>query len=134
VLGAGGALGKMLPLFKLGLGGRLGPGTQWMSWVALADEIAAIRFLLDHPVRGPVNLTAPNPVTNREFTKVLGSVVHRPTLVPVPKFGPKLLLGGELAQLLLFASQRVLPAALLEAGFEFRHPTLESALQELVAA
>ncbi|MDQ2649151.1 MAG: TIGR01777 family oxidoreductase [Actinomycetota bacterium] len=134
VLGAGGALGKMLPLFKLGVGGRLGPGTQWMSWVALADEVAAIRFLLEHPVRGPVNLTAPNPVTNREFTKVLGSVVHRPTLLPVPKFGPKLLLGGELAELLLFASQRVLPSALLEAGYQFRHPTLESALRDLVEA
>ena len=129
VLGAGGALGKMLPLFKLGIGGRLGSGDQWMSWISLVDEVAAIRFLLDHELRGPVNLTAPNPVTNRDFTKALASVVHRPAVLPVPKFGPKLLLGKELADLLLYGSQRVRPTVLTDAGFEFQEPDLEPALR-----
>lgn len=133
VLGAGGVLGKMLPLFKLGIGGRLGTGDQWMSWIAIDDEVAAIRFLLDHDVSGPVNLTAPNPVTNRDFTKALGAAVHRPAVVPVPKFGPKLLLGKELADLLLFGSQRILPEVLTDAGFEFRYPDLESALRNFLA-
>jgi uncharacterized protein (TIGR01777 family) len=133
VLGAGGVLGKMLPLFKLGIGGRLGTGDQWMSWIAIDDEVAAIRFLLEHDVRGPVNLTAPNPVTNRDFTKALGESVHRPAVVPVPKFGPKLLLGKELADLLLFGSQRVLPTVLTDAGFEFRYRDLESALSDFLA-
>jgi uncharacterized protein (TIGR01777 family) len=132
VLGEGGALRKMLPLFKLGIGGRLGSGDQWMSWISLADEVAAIRFLLDHAVAGPVNLTAPNPVTNRDFTKALGSALSRPAVLPVPKFGPKLLLGKELADLLLFGSQRVLPTVLTEAGFEFQHPDLEPALRAML--
>lgn len=132
VLGrGGGVLGRLLPLFKLGLGGRLGSGDQWMSWISLDDEVAAIRFLLEHDVRGPVNLTAPNPATNRELTKALASALRRPAVVAVPKFGPRLLLGRELADLLLFASQRALPAALDEAGFEFRHPTLGQAFAGL---
>jgi NAD dependent epimerase/dehydratase family enzyme len=104
-----------------------------MSWISLVDEVAAIRFLLDHDVRGPVNLTAPNPVTNQEFTTALGAALHRPAVVPVPKFAPKLLLGGELADLLLFGSQRARPTVLLEAGFEFRYPVLDDALVAMLA-
>jgi NAD dependent epimerase/dehydratase family enzyme len=103
-----------------------------MSWVSLADEVAAIRFLLEHEVAGPVNLTAPSPVTNEVFTKTLGRVLHRPTFLPVPSFGPKLLVGAELAQALLYDGQRVLPDALLDAGFEFRHTDLETTLHELL--
>jgi uncharacterized protein (TIGR01777 family) len=130
VLAAGaGALGKMLPLFKRGVGGRLGSGGQWFSWISLDDEVRAIRWLLDHDeVTGPVNLTAPNPVTNADFTRALGSAVHRPALVPVPKLGPRLLLGREMADNMLFASQRVVPSVLTERGFTFTHPTLPTAL------
>lgn len=128
----GGALAKLLPLFKFGVGGRMGSGKQWWSWISLDDEVGALRWLLDHDIAGPVNLTAPEPVTNREMTKVLGAVLHRPTLLPVPSFGPKLLLGGELAEALLFTSQRVLPAVLTEQGYPFAHPTLEVALRALL--
>lgn len=128
----GGALAKLLPLFRLGVGGRMGSGRQWWSWISLDDEVGAIRWLLDHDVTGPVNLTAPGPVTNAEMTKVLGRVLHRPTVVPVPSFGPKLLLGGELADSLLFTSQRVLPAVLEAQGYPFAHPTLEGALRALL--
>ncbi|MEZ5143544.1 MAG: TIGR01777 family oxidoreductase [Acidimicrobiales bacterium] len=128
----GGALAKTLPLFKAGLGGRMGSGTQWWSWISIDDEVAAIRWLLDHDVAGPVNLTAPAPVTNAEFTKVLGRVLGRPTVLPVPRFGPKLLLGGELAEQLLFASQRVQPTVLEDHGFTFAHRDLESALRAVL--
>jgi uncharacterized protein (TIGR01777 family) len=128
----GGALPKLLPLFRLGLGGRMGSGRQWWSWISLADEVGAIRFLLGGTVQGPVNLTAPAPVTNAEFTKVLARVLGRPALLPVPSFAPKLLRGPELAQELLFASQRVRPAVLEAAGYEFTHPDLEIALRELL--
>jgi len=128
-----GALAKMLPLFKLGLGGRFGDGGTWMPWIHLADEVGAIRFLLAHDdLSGAFNLTAPAPVTNAEFTKVLGKVLGRPTLLPVPKFGPKLLVGAELADELLFTSMRVEPAALLAAGFAFRYSDLESALRAVL--
>ena len=126
----GGALAKTLPLFRLGLGGRLGSGRQWWSWIGIEDEVGAIMFLLDAEVSGPVNLTAPHPVTNAEFTRVLGRVLGRPTLLPVPSFGPKLLLGSELAEQLLFTSARVLPEALTTAGYQFRTPDLEGALRE----
>lgn len=129
---AGGALAKLLPLFKLGLGGRMGSGRQWWSWISLDDEVAALRHLIDHEVSGPVNLTAPHPTTNAELTGVLGTVLHRPTLLPVPSFGPKLLMGGELAESLLFTSQRVLPAALEASGYPFAHPDLEGALRSLL--
>ena len=89
---AGGALPKLLPLFKIGLGGRYGSGAQWWSWITLNDEIRAIEWLLANDVRGPVNLTAPNPVTNRDFTRVLSVVLPRLALLPVPRFGPRLLL------------------------------------------
>ena len=130
--GTGGVLGKMLPLFRFGLGGKLGDGRQWMSWITLADHVRAMRFLLDHEVGGPVNLTAPAPVTNAAFTKALGTVLGRPTVVPVPRFGPRLLLGRALADELLFASQRVAPAVLGDAGFEFEAPELDGALRAVL--
>jgi uncharacterized protein (TIGR01777 family) len=129
----GGALKKMLPLFKLGIGGRFGKGDQWQSWISLHDEVAAIIHLLTADVSGPVNLTAPAPVTNADFARTLGSVLHRPAKVPVPSFGPKLLLGSELADALLFSGQRVLPAVLLQSGFEFQHATLDAALRAELA-
>jgi uncharacterized protein (TIGR01777 family) len=128
----GGALKKMLPLFKLGLGGRFGSGRQWMSWISIDDEVGAIDHLLTSDVRGPVNLTAPEPVRNAEFAKTLGSVLRRPSAVPVPEFGPKLLLGDEMAQALLFGGQRVEPAVLRADGYDFRHPQLEGALRALL--
>jgi uncharacterized protein (TIGR01777 family) len=130
--GTGGALAKMLPLFKLGLGGRMGAGRQWWSWIAIDDQVSAIRWLIDHEISGPVNATAPEPVTNAEFTRTLGAVLHRPTLVPVPSFGPKVLLGGDLADSLLFTSQRVLPTALVDSGFPFAHPRLDGALRHVL--
>lgn len=128
----GGVLAKQLPLFRVGLGGRIGNGRQYMSWIALDDEVAAIRFLLDHDMAGPVNLTAPTPVTNREFAEALGAALHRPTVVPVPGFGPKVLFGGELVDELLLAGQRVLPERLTDAGFEFSQPELLPALRALL--
>ena len=129
----GGALKKQLPLFKFGLGGKMGSGDQWQSWISIDDEVAAITHLLTSDTSGPVNLTAPKPVTNAEFTKTLGEVLHRPTILPIPKFGPKLLLGGELADNLLFTGQKVLPAVLDgDDGFTFQHPDLATALQALL--
>ena len=129
----GGALKKLLPLFKLGVGGKFGNGKQWQSWISIDDEIGAIEHLLTANVSGAVNLTAPNPVTNAEFTKVLASVLKRPAIVPVPTFAPKILLGGELADALLFTGQRVIPAALNASGYTFKHTTLESAFRSLLS-
>jgi uncharacterized protein (TIGR01777 family) len=129
----GGALKKMLPLFKLGAGGRFGSGTQWMSWISIDDEVAAIEHLLTSSVSGAVNLTAPGAVRNADFAKQLAAAVHRPALIPVPKFGPRLLLGSELADNLLFNGQRVAPRALLEDGYQFRHPELAAALEAVTA-
>jgi uncharacterized protein (TIGR01777 family) len=126
---AGGPLAKLLPLFRLGLGGRMGGGREWWSWITLTDEVRAIRFLLDHEVAGPVNLTAPGAVRNAELTTVLGRVLHRPTLLPVPSFGPKLLLGADLAHQLLFLSQHIEPRVLVAHGFTFEHPDIETALR-----
>ena len=128
----GGALAKMLPLFKLFVGGRFGNGKQWQSWISLPDEVGAIVHLITADVSGPVNLTAPNPVTNGEFATTLGSVLHRPTLLPVPRFGPALLLGGELADNLLYTGQKVLPRALLASGYSFQHDTLDAALRAVL--
>ncbi len=128
----GGALAKMLPLFRFGLGGRMGSGRQWWSWISMADEIGAIRWLIDHDISGPVDATAPNPVTNRDFTKALGTAMHRPTLAPVPSFGPKILLGSELADALLFTSARVLPGVLTSSGYSFAHPTIDDALRDVL--
>jgi uncharacterized protein len=128
----GGALKKQLPLFRLGVGGRIGSGTQYLAWITLHDEVAAIRFLLEHPTEGPVNLTAPNPVTNLTFTKALGRVLNRPTLLPVPTIGPKIVLGSEMTEELLLSSQRVLPSRLEAAGFEFTHREIEPALRAVL--
>ena len=128
----GGALKKLLPLFKLGAGGRMGSGRQWQSWISIDDEIGAIEHLLSASVSGPVNLTAPRPVTQAEFTKTLAHVLRRPSFVPVPSFGPKLLLGSELADALLFTGQRVLPEVLGASGYSFVHHDLESALRALL--
>jgi uncharacterized protein (TIGR01777 family) len=128
----GGALERMLPLFRLGLGGRMGSGRQWWSWITLPDEVRAIRWLLENDVSGPVNLTAPNPVTNAEFTRVLARVLHRPALIPIPRFGPSLVVGSELATALLFTSSRVVPSVLVEHGFRFEHAFLDEALTSLL--
>jgi uncharacterized protein (TIGR01777 family) len=128
----GGALPRMVSIAKLGALGKLGSGRQWMSWIALEDHVRAVRFLLEHPVSGPVNLSSPGPVINAVFTKALGRVLHRPTFLPVPRFGPKLLLGGELAETLLYESKRVLPEVLEQAGFEFHHPEIEEALTAIL--
>jgi uncharacterized protein (TIGR01777 family) len=128
----GGALKKQVPLFKLGLGGRFGNGHQWQSWISIDDEVGAITHLLSSDIHGAVNLTAPNPVTNIEFTATLAKVLHRPAVLPIPMFGPKLLLGSELVEALLLSSQRVLPTALQRSGYEFKHETLDSALREIL--
>ena len=128
----GGALEKILPLFKLGLGGRLGSGDQFWSWITLEDEVRAIRHLLESEVSGPVNLTAPEPETNHTLTTTLGEVLHRPTFLPVPRFGPKILLGGEATETFLYASQRVYPKVLEADGFTFTHPDLESGLRAIL--
>jgi uncharacterized protein (TIGR01777 family) len=130
----GGALPRMVRIAKLGVLGKIGSGQQWMSWITLRDHVRAMRFLLEHDVSGPVNLCSPGPVTNAVFTKALGRVLHRPTFVPVPGFGPRLLLGSELAETLLFESKRALPEKLLEADFEFEHDEVESALAAVLRA
>lgn len=128
----GGALKRQLPLFRLGLGGRLGPGTQWLPWISLEDEVAAITHLLTADLEGPVNLSAPEPVTNAEFTGVLGRVLGRPAVLPVPAFGPKLLLGGELVDEVVVSSARMLPERLGTSGFDFAFPDLEGALRAML--
>jgi uncharacterized protein (TIGR01777 family) len=128
VLGAdGGLLKPMLPLFRLGLGGPLGNGRQWMPWISLADELASIDFLLTAEVSGGVNLTGPAPVRNRDFARTLGRVLHRPALLPVPAFVLRLVIGEFGTEAL--RSQRVVPAALTRAGYQFQHADLESALR-----
>ncbi len=128
----GGALKKQLPLFKLGLGGKMGSGKQWQSWISLDDEVGAIVHLLNGTHAGPVNLTAPNPVTQAEFANTLARVLGRPAFLPIPSFGPKLLLGGELADNLLFTGQRILPKVLQATDYEFRHDTLEQSLRVIL--
>ncbi|MDF2182745.1 TIGR01777 family oxidoreductase [Neptuniibacter sp. CAU 1671] len=131
VMGNGGALSKMLPAFRFGLGGPIGSGQQWMSWIALEDHLRAINHLLTHPdASGAYNLTAPHAVRNSEFAQILGSVLHRPALLRMPPFVIKLML-GEGAELLL-EGQRVYPQRLLDAGFQFHHPTLETALKQVL--
>ncbi|MBM3827451.1 MAG: TIGR01777 family oxidoreductase [Actinobacteria bacterium] len=129
---AGGALKKLLPLFKLGAGGRMGSGRQWQSWISIDDEVSAIDHLLRTDVSGAVNLTAPTPTTQAEFTRVLAKVLKRPALLPVPSFGPRLLLGGELADALLFTGQKVMPGVLASSGYSFIHGDLETALRHLL--
>jgi uncharacterized protein len=128
----GGALARMLPPFRAGLGGRLGSGRQYVSWVALYDAVGAVRHAIRTPsLEGPVNVTAPHPVENREFTRILGKVLSRPAALPVPAFALRLAF-GEMADELLLAGTRAVPARLLDSGYEFRFPTLEGALRSLL--
>lgn len=128
----GGALGTTLPLFKLGAGGKVGSGKQWWSWVALDDVAGAlVHALEDEDVEGPVNVASPNPMTNAEYTKILGDVLNRPTFLPAPAPALRLAL-GEVADELLLASARVEPAKLRDTGYEFRYPELEGALRHLL--
>ena len=110
----------------------MGSGKQWQSWISIDDEVAAIDHLLTANITGAVNLTAPNPVTQAEFTKTLAKVLRRPSFLPVPSFGPKLLLGSELADALLFTGQKVMPEILQKSGYTFTHSTLEAALRSLL--
>lgn len=129
----GGALAKMLTPFKLGGGGIIGNGRQYWSWIGIDDVVDAIHHaLITDTLSGPVNAVSPNPVTNREFTKTLGRVLSRPTIVPLPGFVSKLVL-GEMANELLLSSSRVLPNRLQESGYEFRHATLENALRHTLS-
>ena len=133
VLGNGGALTRMLLPFRLGLGGRLGSGHHWMSWIHIDDTIELIRLAASNPsVRGPLNLTAPNPVRNREFTSALAQALHRPAVFPVPELAVRALF-GEMAGVIL-ASQRVLPKAALDLRYPFRFPHLAEALAAIVAS
>jgi uncharacterized protein (TIGR01777 family) len=128
----GGALKRMLPFFRAGLGGPVGAGAQWWSWVSLADVVSAYQLALRGDTAGPVNLAAPNPVTSRQFAKVLGRALRRPAVLPAPAFGIRLLFGQKGEEVLLFG-QRVLPARLLDAGFQFSAPTLDVALERALA-
>jgi uncharacterized protein (TIGR01777 family) len=132
VLGPGGLLGRLLPLFRLGLGGKLGNGRQYVPWISLRDEVDAIRFLLTAPVSGPVNLTGPAPVTNAEFTAALAAAVHRPAVLTVPRPALQLVL-GEFAPVGVLAGQRAVPSVLQAAGYVHRHPELATALQSALA-
>ena len=128
----GGALGSMLPPFKLGIGGRLGSGQQWMSWIAIDDVVAALLHLLEHDVSGPVNFTAPEPVRNRDFTRELGKALHRPTLFPVPSLALQVLYGKEMPEEALLSSARVAPQLLRSSGYEFQYPMLRPALEHVL--
>ena len=129
----GGALEQMLPAFKVGAGGRLGSGRQYMSWVALDDVLGALHEAIFTPsLQGPVNVTAPKPVTNKEFTEALGRALHRPTFLPVPKFGLYALLGKEAARELLLEGQRVVPERLLRYGFAFEHEAIQPTLKRML--
>lgn len=130
---AGGALAKQLVPFKLGLGGRLGSGRQYLPWISLADEVGAILFCLaDERMSGPVNLCAPEPVTNAEFTKTLGHLLHRPTLVPTPTPALKVLFGDDMVREMLLGGTRAVPTKLEDAGFPWLHPTLDVALRDIL--
>jgi len=124
-----GALGKMLTPFRMGIGGRIGDGKQWMSWIDIDDVVSGLKFVIESSVAGPVNFVAPNPVTNAEFTKTLGRVLSKPTFFPVPAFGARLAF-GEMGDALLLSSQRVKPGVLQD----FAYPTLDSALRHLLDA
>ena len=124
----GGLLGRLKPLYRLGLGGRLGDGQQYYPWISLDDEVGAIKFLLEHAeVSGPVNLTGPAPVTNAEFNRALGAALHRPAPWPIPGFAIRALV-GEFGQEGVLAGQRAVPAVLQEAGYVFRHRTVDAAM------
>ncbi|MFV2065791.1 MAG: TIGR01777 family oxidoreductase [Pirellulales bacterium] len=129
---SGGALPKMTRPFRLGLGGRMGSGTQWFPWVSLRDEVRAILFLLDRQLTGPFNVVSPGTVRQGDFAKSLGEVLHRPAFFPLPRFVGRTLLGREMADSLLFASQRVTPSRLADAGFMFHDTELEMALASIL--
>jgi uncharacterized protein (TIGR01777 family) len=126
----GGALGRMLPLFRFGLGGKLGSGKQWWSWITLHDVVRAIEFALANPIAGPINLTSPNPVTNQEFTAALAQAMKRPALFPAPAIALKIALGGFSSEIL--GSKKVLPNALSDAGFVWDYPHITNALTALI--
>lgn len=126
----GGALGRMLPIFKFGLGGKLGSGKQWWSWITLHDQIRAMIFLMNSKIEGPVNITSPNPVTNQQFTAALARALKRPAFFPAPAFALRAVLGGFSTEIL--ESKRVMPKVLLDNDFEFDYPHLLAALTELV--
>ncbi|CAB4950712.1 unannotated protein [freshwater metagenome] len=126
----GGALGRMIPLFKFGLGGKLGSGKQWWSWITLHDQIRAMMFLMNSKIEGAVNLTSPNPVTNQEFTASLARILKRPALFPAPAFALKAVLGGFSSEVL--GSKRVIPQVLTDAKFEFEFPFVSDALTALI--
>jgi uncharacterized protein (TIGR01777 family) len=130
----GGALKKQLPLFRVGLGGTFGSGRQWMSPISLRDEVRAILWIVDHQLTGPTNLTMPTPATNRDFTRALAGLLHRPSFFAVPAFALRAALGKEMADELLLLSQRITPQRLLASGFEFEHPDATSALRAMVTS
>ncbi|MGH9734241.1 MAG: DUF1731 domain-containing protein, partial [Candidatus Acidiferrales bacterium] len=128
----GGALPKMFAPFKWGVGGRLGTGRQWISWIALEDVVGVIRLALaDEQLLGPINVVSPAPVRNTDFTNILARIVHRPAVFPAPAFALRLVL-GEMADELLLASQRVVPSKVIENGYEFRLPQLKPALRSVL--
>ncbi len=127
----GGTWARLLPLFRAGIGGRLGNGRQYWSWISLRDEVAALRYLMDGALEGPVNLTAPHPETNAAVTKAMGQVLHRPAALPVPAFALKLVLGEFSGEVL--ASTRVLPTRLSEAGFTWQDPAIDDAIRAAAA-
>src|SRR5882724_9686505 len=139
----GGALPKMVTPFRMGLGGRLGSGKQWMSWIALEDVIGILKLCLERtpiqgavqfaPISGPLNVVSPQPVTNAEFTKELARALHRPAILPAPAFGLRLALGREMADALLLASERVLPEKLQNIEYAFQYPILNSALNAILS-
>ena len=127
----GGAIARMLLPFKLGVGGRVGSGKQWWSWVAVDDAVAAYGFVLQSELEGTVNLCAPNPVTNEQFTDALGKALRRPTILPTPAFAIRALF-GEMGEDVLLRGRRALPARLLDAGFAFAYPTVDTALAHVL--
>lgn len=129
----GGALRRQLLPFRAGIGGRIGSGEQWFSWISIEDEVGGLRHILGRDdIQGPVNLTAPGPVTNAQFTRALGRALRRPTLLPTPTAALWILLGRELVAEMLMASQRVLPTVLVASGYSFRHPAIDAALSDLL--
>jgi uncharacterized protein (TIGR01777 family) len=128
----GGILGRLLRPFRLGLGGRVGSGRQWWSWITLGDVVEAYRFALANDISGPVNLGSPNPATASQFAKALGRALNRPTVFPFPAFAARTVF-GEMGEEALLGSQRALPSALLHAGFEFGHPDLDGAFESALA-
>ena len=130
----GGAFKKMLPVFKIGLGGKLGDGFQFVPWITLEDEVHAIEFILENKnIFGPVNLVSPNPITNKQLTKVIARVLKRPAVLPLPRFLLKTV-AGEMAEELLLSGAKVFPKKLIAAGFKFRHPELEGAIKHMFAS